>query len=115
MAIEKVLIANNTSIVQDEVLSHRLGLIPITADPRSFEYMSGLSQIYPWFEVFLMKQQEKIFFPTFACIGAFVNSFPFSFNVENDQPNEKNTIVFKLHICCKKGDPRFKGIVLSNA
>lgn len=29
MAIEKVYIANNTSIVQDEVLAHRLGLIPI--------------------------------------------------------------------------------------
>uniref|UniRef100_A0A3Q0S8A2 DNA-directed RNA polymerases I and III subunit RPAC1 n=1 Tax=Amphilophus citrinellus TaxID=61819 RepID=A0A3Q0S8A2_AMPCI len=28
----------NTSIVQDEVLAHRLGLIPIKADPRLFEY-----------------------------------------------------------------------------
>ncbi|KAF6145115.1 hypothetical protein GIB67_013466 [Kingdonia uniflora] len=40
MAIEKVLIANNTSVVQDEVLSHRLGLIPIKVDPRLFDYMS---------------------------------------------------------------------------
>lgn len=31
MAIEKVYIANNTSIVQDEVLAHRLGLIPLKA------------------------------------------------------------------------------------
>uniref|UniRef100_A0A3Q3LHZ9 RNA polymerase I and III subunit C n=1 Tax=Mastacembelus armatus TaxID=205130 RepID=A0A3Q3LHZ9_9TELE len=38
MAIEKVFIYNNTSIVQDEVLAHRLGLIPIRADPRLFEY-----------------------------------------------------------------------------
>lgn len=38
MAIERVYIANNTSVVQDEVLSHRLGLIPINADPRLFEY-----------------------------------------------------------------------------
>lgn len=44
MAIEKVLIANNTSIVQDEVLAHRLGLIPIDADPRLFDYLSGLTQ-----------------------------------------------------------------------
>ncbi|EOY11972.1 RNA polymerase I subunit 43 isoform 4 [Theobroma cacao] len=65
MAIEKVLIANNTSVVQDEVLAHRLGLIPISVDPRLFEYMS-----------------------------------------ENDQPNEKNTIVFKLHVHCKRGSPR---------
>lgn len=40
MAIEKVFIANNTSVVQDEVLSHRLGLVPIKADPRLFDYMS---------------------------------------------------------------------------
>ncbi|XP_022716715.1 DNA-directed RNA polymerases I and III subunit RPAC1 [Durio zibethinus] len=66
MAIEKVLIANNTSIIQDEVLAHRLGLIPISVDPRLFEYMT-----------------------------------------ENDQPNEKNTIVFKLHVQCKRGSPRF--------
>ncbi|XP_063347504.1 DNA-directed RNA polymerases I and III subunit RPAC1 isoform X1 [Pelmatolapia mariae] len=38
MAIEKVFIYSNTSIVQDEVLAHRLGLIPIKADPRLFEY-----------------------------------------------------------------------------
>lgn len=44
MAIEKVLIANNTSIVQDEVLAHRLGLIPINADPRLFDDLSGLTQ-----------------------------------------------------------------------
>lgn len=38
MAVEKVFIYNNTSIIQDEVLAHRLGLIPISADPRLFEY-----------------------------------------------------------------------------
>lgn len=38
MAIEKVHIFNNTSIMQDEVLAHRLGLIPLKADPRLFEY-----------------------------------------------------------------------------
>ncbi|KAI5674668.1 hypothetical protein M9H77_15032 [Catharanthus roseus] len=65
MAIEKVLIANNTSVVQDEVLAHRLGLIPIIVDPRLFEYMS-----------------------------------------ENDVPNEKNTIVFNLHVRCEKGGSR---------
>ena len=41
MAIEKVFIANNTSLIQDEVLAHRLGLVPIKADPRLFEYKSG--------------------------------------------------------------------------
>lgn len=40
MAVEKVFVYNNTSIVQDEILAHRLGLIPICADPRLFEYKS---------------------------------------------------------------------------
>eukprot|EP01112_Ceratiomyxa_fruticulosa_P021919 TRINITY_DN787_c0_g1_i1.p1 TRINITY_DN787_c0_g1~~TRINITY_DN787_c0_g1_i1.p1 ORF type:complete len:378 (+),score=79.79 TRINITY_DN787_c0_g1_i1:79-1212(+) len=38
MAIEKVYIFNNTSIIQDEVLAHRLGLIPLKADPRLFKF-----------------------------------------------------------------------------
>ncbi|XP_010430071.1 PREDICTED: DNA-directed RNA polymerases I and III subunit RPAC1-like [Camelina sativa] len=67
MAIEKVLIANNTSVIIDEVLAHRMGLIPIAADPRLFEYLSV-----------------------------------------NDEPNEKNTIVFKLHVKCPKNKPREK-------
>ncbi|XP_060209073.1 uncharacterized protein LOC132636286 [Lycium barbarum] len=67
IAIEKILIANNMSIIQDEVLAHRLGLIPIKVDPRLFEYMS-----------------------------------------ENDVPNEKNTVVFKLHARCKKGSERLR-------
>lgn len=45
MAIEKVHIYNNTSIIQDEVLAHRLGLVPIKADPRLFEYQPPGDQI----------------------------------------------------------------------
>ena len=37
MAIEKVFLLNNTSMIQDEMLCHRLGLIPIRADPRFFK------------------------------------------------------------------------------
>ncbi|KAM0936514.1 putative DNA-directed RNA polymerase [Dioscorea sansibarensis] len=65
MAIEKVLMVNNTSVIPDEVLAHRLGLIPLNADPELFEYFS-----------------------------------------EHDTPNERNTIVFKLAVSCKKGSPR---------
>lgn len=32
MAIEKVHISNNTSIIQDEILAHRLGLIPLKGE-----------------------------------------------------------------------------------
>lgn len=62
MAIEKVLIRNNTSIIQDEVLAHRLGLIPILVDPRHFEY----------------KNEDEI--------------------------NERNTIIFDLKIKCSKSN-----------
>jgi len=41
MAIEKVHIYQNTSIMQDEVLAHRLGLIPLKADPRLFNWKSA--------------------------------------------------------------------------
>jgi DNA-directed RNA polymerase I and III subunit RPAC1 len=38
MAIEKVFVVNNTSVIPDEVLSHRLGLVPLRVDPRLFEF-----------------------------------------------------------------------------
>ena len=41
MAIEKVYVYNNTSVIQDEVLAHRLGLIPLKADPRLFKYKAN--------------------------------------------------------------------------
>lgn len=37
MAIETVFFIQNTSIMQDEVLSHRLGLVPLMVDPDLFE------------------------------------------------------------------------------
>lgn len=41
MAIEKVYVMNNSGLMQDEVLAHRLGLIPIKADPRLFDFREG--------------------------------------------------------------------------
>ncbi|XP_074605500.1 RNA polymerase I and III subunit C [Brevipalpus obovatus] len=38
MAVDRVEIINNTSILQDDFLAHRLGLIPIKVDPRLFAY-----------------------------------------------------------------------------
>ena len=38
MAIERVYVVQNTGIVQDEILAQRLGLVPIRADPRDFEW-----------------------------------------------------------------------------
>lgn len=38
MAIEHCFIYNNTSVIQDEMLAHRLGLIPLKVDPTLFEW-----------------------------------------------------------------------------
>lgn len=38
MAIEHVFIYNNTSVIQDEMLAHRMGMIPIKADPTKFKW-----------------------------------------------------------------------------
>lgn len=38
MAIEHVYMFMNSSIIHDEILAHRLGLIPIMANPRMFQY-----------------------------------------------------------------------------
>lgn len=38
VAIEHVFIVNNTSIIQDEVLAHRLGLVPLNIDPSLLEW-----------------------------------------------------------------------------
>lgn len=38
MAIENVYMYDNTSVVQDEVLAQRLGLVPIQVDAEDFDY-----------------------------------------------------------------------------
>ncbi|CAG9325246.1 unnamed protein product [Blepharisma stoltei] len=38
MAIEDINLWQNTSVIPDEVLAHRIGLIPIDADPRLFKF-----------------------------------------------------------------------------
>ena len=68
IAIEKVYMWNNSSIIHDEVLAHRMGLIPINADPRYLE--------------------------------------PFE---EDDEPTERNTLVFRLMVSCKKSDEKKTG------
>lgn len=40
-------------------------------------------------------------------------SFIFFLCVENESPNERNTIVYKLDVSCKKGGPRMTGIILA--
>lgn len=41
IAIDKAVLYQNTSIIHDEVLAHRLGLIPIDVDPDLFVFKKG--------------------------------------------------------------------------
>ncbi|KAF5374734.1 hypothetical protein D9758_000159 [Tetrapyrgos nigripes] len=42
VAAERVYIFNNTSVVQDEVLSHRIGLVPLDIDPRVLDMKTNI-------------------------------------------------------------------------
>jgi len=122
MAIERVYIANNTSVVQDEVLSHRLGLVPIRIDPRLFEY-PGLYYTNLYIVVFLVNfmtfsyviwKFELLCMYTFhiALVWTQLNVLFFSFfwiDTAGDDNNERNTIVFGLHARCQVGQPRITG------
>lgn len=72
MAIEEVYFENNTSIIQDEVLAHRLGLIPINADPRLF-FSRGLT-----------------------------NCTVLTTLEPGEPPKDSDTIQFELHVKCER-------------
>lgn len=82
MAIEKVNMWQNTSIIPDENLAHRVGLIPIKADPRLFDNHKRLEQTDG---------------------GEHID--PTTRYQEND------CIKFKLHVRCTKKDPTAPMIV----
>lgn len=73
MAIHKVWVNQNTSIIPDEVLAHRLGLIPIKADPRLFTFKKGKLSL-----------------------------FDLTITADQDDYNEKNSIKFRLHVKCER-------------
>lgn len=68
VAIEHVFFIDNTSIVPDEMLAHRLGLVPLDMDPRLLETRTA-----------------------------------------DSVATERNTVVFKLHITCRRQRQRDGG------
>ena len=71
---------NNTSIIQDEVLAHRLGQIPIKADPRKFD----------WYQTEKTEddKQKELAQETTTSPAAYGNS--------------ANSLEFELKVRCKK-------------
>ena len=125
MAIETVYILNNTSIIPDEVLAHRLGLIPILADPRSFEYRKPSTNKDIHIAIAIAKslgcEREHCgmrldwlrctFFDKYYADKLCGNMI---YDVLDGEMTDTDTIVFELHVKCeriptgKEGDPEEK-------
>lgn len=78
MAFEKVLIYNNTSVIQDEVLAHRLGLIPLKADPSQFKF----------------KLNRNLNFSNFFSLNFLIQK-------AEGENNQDDTLEYELKIKCK--------------
>ncbi|KAJ3411821.1 DNA-directed RNA polymerases I and III subunit RPAC1 [Chytridiales sp. JEL 0842] len=59
MAIEKVYVLSNTSVMVDEILAQRLGLIPIKADPRKFNFREGADDVPTDLNTIVFKMSVK--------------------------------------------------------
>lgn len=84
VAIEDVFFFDNNSVIQDEVLAHRLGLIPLTGEP------NALRQLH-WFR----KPPPKDAFAMQSAAHEDAESQTL------DKVNDYNTIVLKLKVECR--------------
>ncbi|TAQ89721.1 hypothetical protein B7494_g1952 [Chlorociboria aeruginascens] len=83
LAIEYVFVYNNTSIIQDEVLAHRLGLIPFRANQ---EHLLNHLKWFPKPDVDVGENQPK-----------------------PGQAHDRNTIILTLNIKCTRNRDAAKG------
>lgn len=98
MAIEHVFIVNNTSIIQDEVLAHRLGLIPLAVDPRLFAFKAADTPATADNTIVLKLKVECRRFPD----GTIENEKVYSGQLEwlpggTEMPDETGHAVFNPH------------------
>ena len=49
MAIETIIYNYNNGVIQDEVLAHRIGLIPLNVDPSRFKFRDPSKFFFPLF------------------------------------------------------------------
>ncbi|EME38206.1 hypothetical protein DOTSEDRAFT_57363 [Dothistroma septosporum NZE10] len=88
LSIEDVYFFDNTSIIQDEVLAHRLGLIPLTGSRKGLREMR-------WFK----KPPPKDDFAARAQWDA--DRAEGRVETDNDAPNDFNTVVLSLQVECR--------------
>lgn len=79
ICIELVYIWNNTSVIADEVLSHRLGLVPLNVDPALMQFKASTSSC------------------SFYGFRMFIAGV-----LDLDSATDHNTIVFELDITCTR-------------
>lgn len=100
MAIDKVVLYQNTSIIQDEVLAHRLGMCP----PYSIFTMCASPTHSPLLLIFLSIFAQETS-PGLIPIMADPRQFKFlSESQTTPAPNEENTTVFTLHVVCSRNN-----------
>ena len=86
MCIENVYVWDNTSVIVDEVLSHRWGLVPLNVDPTL---------------MVMKKSMSFLFF--FRCISYLCFTGP------TDQAMDRNTVVFHVDLTCQRNPNAPKG------
>lgn len=86
LAIEEVYVYNNTSIIQDEVLCHRMGLIPFTGSTEGLRWMRSFKKKPPADDAAAVAAARKD--------GAFEDK---TLTV----PNDRNTVVLRLRVRCE--------------
>lgn len=88
VCIEHVYVWNNTSVIADEILAHRLGLVPLNTDPALVYMKNGTASLY-----------------------RFLSSLPLHIHIQfiyassstaNDPPTDRNTLVFRLQLACTR-------------
>ena len=84
IAIEHVYVWNNTSVIVDEVLAQRLGLVPLNVDPDLFETRGCASC-------------RQLFL---SSLNSDVSTIP-----AGGDATDRNTLVFKLDVTCSRIKP----------